>query len=726
MCKVTQYDNRYDILLTIDSPQMILALDYLFALKGFIDFGMSSEGGEDEVSKVEEIEDTEEESEDTSAASNSDSGMSFSYHINVVDFSVILLADPSLENTEALVFKAEQLVLSQRATTTLAVSKVGMFLCDMSHFEEERLRVLDDFSMTASVDTTGSDATHQLSSVQVSVEPLVLRLSLRDVVLVSNIIQKASALSEGESKITEVEDSDAPTYSRFSKTEKRKIGGNSKRRPSAVATKSSANGHHRRNSSVSKKLALPRVKVVRGEEMTADFEGLRLVVIGAAHELPVLDMSVKPFSISARSWSSDLRVDLATESFVNVFNPSKSAWEPLVETWDIGLNISRSTDVTNTFVNVYSRKPIEVTLTSQTIELLSKSIDFVSANSGNDDLLLRPRDSDAPYCIRNETGYPIEVWSDSDKDTNEPQVKRIEDGQDIPWRFHDWHELRENLSTDLQKLMLGVSLKDSSYDDIRAVSVTSEGEHLHILHRNSQRTGHRLLCDIKLENYHKKITFRSALNVTNSTHINIHVSTKSDPNQMWTLKPSESRAIPISLVHECNLVVMPDRQLGFDWSNTAIYWKDLLEAPGSLSCETLPGKPHSFFHFHIEADFNKSLPITWGYPYMTVNICAPVEIVNLLPYDFDFEIVSKNTTGKRVGWKNSLRKGETSPVHVVKRSDLLLLKVHPATAGYTESEFAIINVPNHGIYKGKFSREKVMTTHSTDGVQTLNLRIHYL
>ncbi|KAK4916341.1 hypothetical protein LTR28_013427, partial [Elasticomyces elasticus] len=131
-------------LLTIDSPRVILALDYLFAVQQFVTAGLAN----DDLLMVEE------ESDDGATAENSEVGsidsavpskavgngqangsdevesaMSISYRVNVVDAQVMLIANPAITNSEAIVLGTKQVLVSQQHAMTLQVDKVGMFLC---------------------------------------------------------------------------------------------------------------------------------------------------------------------------------------------------------------------------------------------------------------------------------------------------------------------------------------------------------------------------------------------------------------------------------------------------------------------------------------------------------------------------------------------------------------------------------------------------------------------
>lgn len=103
---------------------------------------------------------------------------------------------------------------------------------------------------------------------------------------------------------------------------------------------------------------------------------------------------------------------------------------------------------------------------------------------------------------------------------------------------------------------------------------------------------------------------------------------------------------------------------------------------------------------------------------MRLRLSAPLELHNLLPYDFKYRVYDKNT--KR-DWTNFLRKGGLSPVHVVELSHLLLLSVHMQDTVFNQSEFAIINSNN----QEDFRKETSLVAKDDQGL-TLNLKLHYL
>lgn len=101
---------------------------------------------------------------------------------------------------------------------------------------------------------------------------------------------------------------------------------------------------------------------------------------------------------------------------------------------------------------------------------------------------------------------------------------------------------------------------------------------------------------------------------------------------------------------------------------------------------------------------------------MKVRLSAPLEVQNLLPYDFKFRIYDKNTKKE---WTNFLRKGGLSPVHVVELSHLLLMNIDMQDTVYNASEFAIINSNST-----EFDREDTLVARDNQQLE-LRLKLHY-
>ena len=308
-------------LLTIDSPRIIFALDYIFALKDFvmdgftkpaealdIELGEASDP-EDSISVVTPTsggkahKDAKFKARDTKKpAQPSSQPMDISFSVNVVDSQIILIANPSSSSSEAIVLGLKQVLLSQQHALTLQVTQVGMFLCRMDKFDENRLRVLDDFNLDISMDNKDLGPFNTLMSIAVNVEPLVLRVSLRDILLASQIMAKASEMSQPKVKATD--STVKPTPIKGGTSGKRpptdRVTSAVKRKARSLTTAKSATPHQQsgKQSTV--------VNTVRREELKAEIAGMRVILIGDTHELPLLDVSVKHFTARLKDWTGEV------------------------------------------------------------------------------------------------------------------------------------------------------------------------------------------------------------------------------------------------------------------------------------------------------------------------------------------------------------------------------------------------------------------------------------
>ncbi|QIW98703.1 hypothetical protein AMS68_004221 [Peltaster fructicola] len=723
-------DRHLIVLLTIDSPRVILALDYLFAISHFVNDGLkqdeplqveddSTESRSDEDLLSEDTQDlvSIQDAATSQPETSPENKLAISYRVNVIDAQVVLIANPAITNSEAIVLGTKQVLVSQQQSLTLQVEKVGMFLCRMDQFESTKLRILDDFSIQTSLDMRSQDAASAMTSIHVDIEPLVLRLSLRDILLAMQIVNRASAMSEQEKKTIQSEEPKklAQVKAAASKPKSgKKTVSSTGQKPIAKTISTHKSQQPQQQTEKPQPSA-----VMRREEMIVSMEGIRVVLIGDLHELPMLDLSVKGFNVDVRDWTANLTADTNIDTYINVYNFSKSAWEPLIEPWHLGFHVAKETNPDRLALELFSRKSLELTMTSATIALASKSAEFLSSD---EDILSKPRGNDAPYRIRNWTGFEAHIWS-SGEGENEGEAAKMEDGEERPWRFEDPTRTRETLSPEGQTGLIGIKLEGSGFDSIDRIPVSREGEQLYNLKPRKDKVQHRMLIDVKLGTDNVKyITLRSPLLVENCTQLPVELGIYS-PDEGHLLKiekiaPGESRPAPVGAAFMHSLVVRPDQGFGYTWSNERLFWKDLLKRPiRTLTCRGDHDDNSPPFYFQMQASFDKNNPLTSIYPYMRIKISAPVEIQNLLPYDFKYRIYDKNT---KKDWTNFLRRGGVSPVHVVELSHLLLMSIDLQDTPFKASDFAIINSTN----SEDFRREKQLVVKDKDGLE-LRLKIHY-
>jgi len=452
-----------------------------------------------------------------------------------------------------------------------------------------------------------------LTNIQVDIEPLVLRLSLRDILLVMQILTKVSEMSA-------------------------KIG-NDKTDPSALTTAQEAQGtllkpsqtpgNRRRASTVAGKTAksiqpsrppatIPEPAksigstILKREELNVKLGGIRVVLIGDLHELPILDWSVKDFTVDVRDWSGAMSADTSIDTYFNVYNFSKSAWEPLIEPWSMGFHMSREQTSGRLSIDLFSRKFMDISITSATIALASKSFQFLSTD---EDVLSKPRGSDAPFKIRNYTGFSMNIWAQTDNGKDGSAAK-ISDGEEVGWRFEDPTTTRETLAPEGASGIVGMRLEGSGFDSVDRIPVSREGETLYSLSPKKDKVTHRLLVEIKLGTDNVKyITFRSPLLVENCTQIPVEIGVYS-PEEGHLLKiekiaPGEARPAPIGAAFMHSLVVRPDQGFGYTWSNERLFWRDLLKRPTkTITCQGEQDQSAPPFYFQMNAVFEKSNPIT--------------------------------------------------------------------------------------------------------------------
>ncbi|PKY02798.1 vacuolar protein sorting-associated protein 13 [Aspergillus campestris IBT 28561] len=717
-------DKHLIAMLTIDSPRIILALDYLSALQSFTSTVFASEDpveepDTDDQEESEPRSSTAESADGTTTAPSSVDGttsvghMTVSFRVNLVDAQIITIANPGIAHTEAIVLGTKQVLFSHQNVSTLQIKQVGMFLCRMDKFETSRLRILDDFTLEMSMDSRPQERGSSLTSINVHLDPLVLRLSLRDILMAIQIVNKASEMTARRTQQAQTGQAKRISDSKAnaSKIKRKSVG----RPPSTAVVPRARQGSGEEDDL---HLSAQRSAVLKREELSVHVDGIRVILIGDLHDLPLLDWSVKGFSVDVRDWSSTLSAETNFDTFINVYNFSKSAWEPLIEPWQLGFHMAKETHPDILSMDVYSHKSLELTLTSATIALASKSFQFLSTD---EDVLSKPRGADAPYRIRNHTGFDLHVWAESTGDEEGPAA-RLDDGEEYPWRFEDSTAIRETLTPEGHAGLVGVKLEGSGFESVGRIPVVREGEIVYNLKPKKDSVLHRLLVEVKLGTDNVKyITFRSPLVVENNTQIPVELGIFS-PGDGHLLKiekilPGDARPAPVGAAYMHSLVVRPDQGFGYDWSNEQLYWKDLMRRPTrTLKCLSESGQQAPPFYFQMNATYNKRDSLTSVYPYMRIRIFAPVEIQNLLPYDFKYRIYDKNT---RKDWTNFLRKGGVSPVHVVELSHLLLLSVDMEDTVFKQSDFAIVNGNAQD-----FRREHTLSLKDERGIQ-LKLKLHY-
>jgi vacuolar protein sorting-associated protein 13A/C len=165
------------IAVTLKNPKIILSLEHLLLIRDFFVLPTTNE----ESSMVQSSEPME---ADLQVEEKSAGDMSFM--IKVLHPEVILLAQSNSEDTEALIVSIDEVMLAKQAQTSIVVTQFGLYLCNMSNRKETTLQCLQNFDFNFSMSS---------ERLGLSLDPLILQLSYGDVMLISDIVNKALALS---------------------------------------------------------------------------------------------------------------------------------------------------------------------------------------------------------------------------------------------------------------------------------------------------------------------------------------------------------------------------------------------------------------------------------------------------------------------------------------------------------------------------------------------------
>ena len=114
--------------------------------------------------------------------------------------------------------------------------------------------------------------------------------------------------------------------------------------------------------------------------------------------------------------------------------------------------VSRSVSTGQLSIGISSKKRLELNLTASFIEIALTTSTLLDREGGQ--LFRKPRGSNAPFLLKNRTGYAIGFAKTPPKSRSygkdNAQAKEesarsvvVADGKDLPWRFDDWRTMRE-------------------------------------------------------------------------------------------------------------------------------------------------------------------------------------------------------------------------------------------------------------------------------------------
>jgi vacuolar protein sorting-associated protein 13A/C len=125
-----------------------------------------------------------------------------------------------------------------------------------------------------------------------------------------------------------------------------------------------------------------------------------------------------------------------------VLGIAHSNMSTVIEPWTVTLLVSKESTTGSLNVGLKATEKLDLNVSTTFVELALTTLDTWSKEGVN--VLQKSRGGFAPYRIKNWTGTPILMWSDTENSnqSNEEMVK-ITNGQTVDWRFGDWKTMRE-------------------------------------------------------------------------------------------------------------------------------------------------------------------------------------------------------------------------------------------------------------------------------------------
>lgn len=467
----------------------------------------------------------------------------------------------------------------------------------------DRARFLDDVNITlgySSQGESGASGTH----IALGIQTIIFRASYGDLLLITDVANKAIALASRQNPQTTNEESG-------DESSKQRRRSNSRRR-SSTTRKPEVQAQI-----VEAKRSGPKLTKLSTELLDASFGGFQLVLIGDVHELPVLHLQTPSFICKAKDWSGDLNASVGFKPSINYYNLKNSHWEPLLDPWDFGITAKTKTypnGSKNTAVSLYSDKRLEMNMTAAFIELAITSLTLQARKEEKSRQGLETRD--APFLIRNLTGRNILVRNDVGHDSRQKSATKarshqLADGESMPWRFQDPKQQRENISA-ASRNAFAVTIENMHWDEIRGISVEREGEYLFMLSPQIQEFRYHLACEITLRDNVKIITFRSTFVIENETHLPLEAKLLDNANKLsratYSIQPGDKWPMPLEAVIHSRVIVRPIG--GYSWPSTAFGWRDLMRNPvRALTCKH-ESDQEAPFRCQAAAIYDKKDPLT--------------------------------------------------------------------------------------------------------------------
>ncbi|KAK9759950.1 Vacuolar protein sorting-associated protein 13, partial [Basidiobolus ranarum] len=309
----TKPSGAIDASVSIDSPKITLVLDQLFAIRDFFMSAFEHSEGTPNIHPVDLAPPKNDEPPGVQKNLNAE----LTYNVHIIDPEIVLLADANSASTEAIVLSIRSVTLRQKGTINLTMNSIALFLCRMDKREDTTLRVVENFDMILSMDRRVTQMSHTLTNIHTEVFPLIIRISYRDTLLFSNILNKVSELlnhvNQPKVQVT------APEIKKPTKSSPSK---------DAVADKKAGKRREMRRQSLKAQSQLKETnKIFSRENLKLTFNSVEIIFIRDLDDLPIIDIQLQKFVVEMKDWSSQLIVKTDIQMLANMCNIKNSHWE---------------------------------------------------------------------------------------------------------------------------------------------------------------------------------------------------------------------------------------------------------------------------------------------------------------------------------------------------------------------------------------------------------------
>ncbi|SAL98237.1 hypothetical protein [Absidia glauca] len=725
---------------TLDRPQVVVSLDYMMLMKDFFAAPFETAPPPTEAQAYaaslygESPSDSTKLVRPSSARSNSNANKSSAgqappkstlhYKITVLDLELVCLAQPDTLSSEAMVLSFDKLSVIQQDKFDLQLNGIGLLLCRMDNRNESATQLVDRFDVGVDIQTLTS-STFKNTNINAAIQPIKLRFSYNNVMLILDIVKKVTALV---GKSTNKEDDDGFAASSvndvaadddahdsdldhmLNMTSLLSEPGDGMTRQLYTSYRHSGDQKKQRRD---KGLVDNTHGVKSRESLNARFEGLQLVIVEDLHDLAFLDLLIEPFNTTVSDWSSALVAHARISTQMNNFNFKTSHWEPLIEPYTFEFDATRATNVQSLDIGLSSDETLNMNLTHtflDTVMAVSGTWSAIQPLPGSAQKQIKP------FVIENRTGYDMQIWNLLDDNAvDEPSVCVMNDGQDQDWNASDWS--KRNNSTKAYDNVVGIKVLHADWSAIPAIPIDVEGKRSYCLKNDTDDYQYRVVVEVKLEKHVKSVTFYGGLILENRNtspmQITMMDQSRTLVSPIWTVAPNEVTYSPVGLAYRSWIAVRPSEE--YAWCDAPLHWSDMThpKARGGISCAALERNCPQYM-YHLRSVFDASNAISRQHPMMKIIFYPPIEIVNHLPFDFKWTMMDQDSNRS---FSSVIKYGSSEPLHTFYTGSKLAFVLDVLHDDYGMTEVTKIQPAD------AMEKEGVPIIVKTKGGDTTNLRM---